>query len=185
VISAQHDFQYAQEAIRLGASDYIPKPYNAEDVIAALEKVITKRTKAAQAAAELSLLKQQLQDKADNSVPTPNTAEVLYLRDGQEKLAVPIANVCCVEADNHHVVIHTIDGKCFRQYVSFKEYIKRLEGHDFVTPHRSYLVALKHIIKLVPEFVVLRAEGKYEKKVPLSKGNISRIKKAWQAIHEA
>jgi len=117
-------------------------------------------------------------------VPTPNTDEVLRLRDGQEEIAMPIANVCYVEADNHHVIIHTLEGKRHRQYGSMKEYTKRLEKHGFLPTHRSYTVAVRHIEKLVPEFVVLRTDGKYEKKIPLSKGNTPLIKKAWWAIHE-
>jgi len=180
VISAQRNFEYAQEAMRLGASYYFPKPYLPEDLLTALHNIIEKRTNATRAAAEILALRQQVHEKATASVPTPNTNKVLHIRDGQNDITVPIANVCYVEADKHHVIIHTIDGKYFRQYIPFSKYIKRLEGHGFVPTHRSYLVSLRHIKKLVPEFVVLCTEGKYEKKIPLSKGNISIIKKEWR-----
>jgi two-component system LytT family response regulator len=182
VLSAQHDFRYAQEALRLGASDYIPKPYNAEDVIAALQKVIAKRTSAAQAAAELLELKQQLQDKAANSVPTPNPDEVLRLRDGQEDITVPIASVCYVEADNHHVILHTVEGKYYRYRAKFCEFIQRMAEYGFVQTHKSYAVAQKHIEKLVPEFAVLRWEGKHEKKVPIARRYAPEVKSAWQTF---
>lgn len=45
VMSAQEQFRYAQEAIHFGASEYLVKPLMEEDIIAALEKVIEKRTK--------------------------------------------------------------------------------------------------------------------------------------------
>lgn len=45
VMSAQAQFQYAQEAIRFGATEYLVKPFQPEDIIASLEKVIEKRSK--------------------------------------------------------------------------------------------------------------------------------------------
>lgn len=183
VLSAQHDFRYAQEAIRLGASDYIPKPYNAEDVIAALQNVIAKRTKAAQAAAKLSMLEQQLHDKAANSVPTPNTDEVLCLRDGQRTVVVPITNVSYVEADRCHVFVYTIEGKRYRYREQLGKFSLQLEGHNFLQTHKSYLVALEHIEALVPEFAVVRSEDKHEKKIPIARRYASEVKQAWLAYH--
>ena len=37
VISAQRQFRYAQEAIRLGATHYLPKPYKRHDLVTALQ----------------------------------------------------------------------------------------------------------------------------------------------------
>ena len=45
IMSAQTNFQYAQEAIRFGATEYLVKPFQPEDIIASLEKVIEKRSK--------------------------------------------------------------------------------------------------------------------------------------------
>lgn len=45
IMSAQTNFQYAQEAIRFGATEYLVKPFQPEDIIASLEKVIEKRNK--------------------------------------------------------------------------------------------------------------------------------------------
>lgn len=44
IMSAQKQFEYAQEAIRYGASEYLVKPFHQEDIIAALEKVIAVRS---------------------------------------------------------------------------------------------------------------------------------------------
>jgi two-component system LytT family response regulator len=183
VISAQRHFRYAQEALRLGASDYIPKPYEVENLVTALQKVIAKRTSAAQAAAELLEMKQQLQDKAANSVPTPNATEVLCLRDGQRTVVVPIANVSYVEADRCHVFVYTIEGKRYRHREQLGKFSLQLEGHNFLQTHKSYLVALKHIEALVPEFAVVRSEDKHEKKIPIARRYASEVKQAWLAYH--
>lgn len=182
ILSAQSDFRYTQAALRLGATDYLTKPYNAEDVIVALQKVIAKCTGTAQAAAALSLPKQELRDKAVNSSPAPNAAEVLYLRDGQDDIVVPLVGICYVEADNHHVVIHTVKGMQYRYRVKFCEFIQRLSEYNFVQTHKSYAVALKHIEKLVPEFAVVYREGKQETKVPIARRYASEVKKAWRTF---
>lgn len=183
VISAQRNFDCVHEALRLGASDYIPKPYKKEKLITALHRVIAKRIGAAQTVDVFAESQRHIHEKASIPVPTSIAPEILCLRDGQEEVIVQIADICYIEADKHHAIIHTINGKSFRQYGSFKKFKERLEGKGFVQTHRSYIVALRHIKKLVPEFVVLRTEGKYEKKIPLSKGNNFNIKKEWREFH--
>lgn len=46
ITSAQNDIHFAQEAIRFGMSEYLVKPFLPEDIVAALKKVIRKRSEA-------------------------------------------------------------------------------------------------------------------------------------------
>jgi YesN/AraC family two-component response regulator len=43
-LTAHGTFEYAKEAIRIGAEDYLVKPYSEQDLVEALEKVVSKIT---------------------------------------------------------------------------------------------------------------------------------------------
>jgi two-component system, LytTR family, response regulator len=109
--------------------------------------------------------------------PDANVA-FIHIRHKQEDYAIPVSEIRYVEADGHTITLHTESGKQYRERACFKKYEERLKTLDFVKPHRSYLVALRCIEKLIPEFVVLRGG----KTIPIAKGNAAGVKKVWQSF---
>jgi DNA-binding LytR/AlgR family response regulator len=111
----------------------------------------------------------------ENRVP----ASVIHIRQNYDDIIIPIASIRYVEAEKHTVIFHTEDGKRYTERSFLGDVEERLKEHHFVRTHRSYLVALAHVERLIPEFVVLRGEGE---KIPISKGNTTLVKKAWLAF---
>lgn len=62
ILSGHDEFEYAQEAIKLGVTEYLLKPVTAQDIHHALQRVASKISEDEQAQARLNQLQNQLQE---------------------------------------------------------------------------------------------------------------------------
>lgn len=128
--------QYAIQAFRLSAVDYLIKPVKEKELLEALEKV-RKQTELKRTSEQLKLLSENLKIQANNNISIPvnygneyvNTEEIEYL-----------------EADNTYVNLFFINGE--RRLVS--KHLKYFETllcnfEAFVKVHRSYIINKNHI----------------------------------------
>lgn len=114
--------QYAIEAIKINALDYLLKPIDTEELLAAVEKVNKRK------------IEQKL----------ANTKIVVHHKD-RVKL-INVNEIVSLEADSSYTHIYTNDGQKYTPAHLLKTYADMLESdEDFVRISRSVIVNLKYL----------------------------------------
>jgi len=130
---------YAVQAIKFSALDYILKPVDMDELKLAVQKAVA-----------------NIQDK---SLPDRNSYQVLFQENKPlETIMIPslkdsrivhLAQIVYIQGDDSYSIIYLESGE---QIVSSKhllEYDKMLSPHNFYRVHKSYLINLRHIRKIV------------------------------------
>lgn len=137
--------EYAIEALRGGAFDYLLKPVQEDELARALDRLRQKRTpkqpELPQSGGIAALLKslQTLQDK-DKKLPVPTAEGVLFL---------PVADIIRAEAAGSYSTIY-LNGK--QKLITSKnltELEDMLASDDFCKVHKSHLVNLRYVSKYI------------------------------------
>jgi two-component system LytT family response regulator len=155
--------QYAIQAIRFSALDYLLKPVDPDELQAAVKRHIEKK--------EARQTKKELFE---------NLVENIGKKDVKDfKIAVPSAegfyffmvdDILRLEADRSYTYIHLVNKRPFIASKTLKHFEEMLEDFNFIRTHKSHLVNPLHITRLSNdnEFVLL-SDG--------SKVDVSRRKK--------
>jgi two-component system LytT family response regulator len=134
--------KYAIEAIKVNALDYLLKPVDTEELIAAIEKV-----------RKLIISKNNDQKKI-----------VIHHKDRVKLLNV--SEVVCFEADNSYTQVFTNDGQKYMPAQLLKSYEQFLENNeDFIRINRSAIINrnyIKEYSKGEPCIVYLLNGSSYE-----------------------
>jgi two-component system LytT family response regulator len=134
-----HD-QYALQAIRLSALDYLSKPPIAEEVMAAVIKAGQSR-KQHEMLAQYQLLMDTLHLRRDNA--TPNR---IALPTKQQTLEyVHLHHISYIEADRQYSLFHLLDKRKIVVSKNIGEYGDLLDNLAFMRVHRSFLVNLAQV----------------------------------------
>lgn len=131
-----HD-QYGIQAIKFSATDYLLKPVNPEELIAAVHKVGQKRINHADQVAMLLQSYQQQKNSKQKRIALADQHEVRY---------VLIESIICCRADNSYTSFY-VKGESSPIVVSksIAEYEQMLLPYDFVRVHQSWLINRNHI----------------------------------------
>ncbi|MEO0972858.1 MAG: LytTR family DNA-binding domain-containing protein [Pseudomonadota bacterium] len=119
---------YAVDAFRVGAVDYLKKPFNREHLERALGRA--RQWLAAPRA-------------SDGQTPPPITPQRLQVRDGAVTRWVCAEEIQWIESAGGYCVVHTVE----RRHV-LREGLQQLEhalGPEFVRVHRSAVVNVAHL----------------------------------------
>jgi len=135
VFTTAHD-HYALAAFELGALDYLLKPFGAERFRSALDRV--RRRLAA-------------------SVPAPERARAafgtplrrLFARDRDGIVPIDVRAIQHISACDDYVEIHS-DRGCHLVHTTLAELVARLDPDVFRQIHRSHVVNLDAVVKIVP-----------------------------------
>ncbi|KAA0992360.1 LytR/AlgR family response regulator transcription factor [Dyadobacter aurulentus] len=142
--------QYAIQAIRFSALDYLLKPINPDELIMAIKRHLSKQDSVRQ--------KTQLYE---------NLVKNVKKKDGKGlRLAVPsnegvffflVEEILRLEADRNYTLIHLKDRRPFIASKTLKHFEDMLEGFKFVRTHKSHLVNLDHVVRISNsnEFVIM------------------------------
>lgn len=130
---------YAMQAIKYSALDYLLKPVDIDDLKLAVQKAVA-----------------NIQNR---TLPDPNRFQVLLqeskpletmvVHSLKDSRIVSLPNIIYIQADDSYSMIYLQNGE---QIVSSKhllEYDKLLSTNDFFRVHKSYLINLRHINKIV------------------------------------
>lgn len=123
---------------------YVVKPFEEPDVYVALEMALAKHA-AEQHAAE--------QHGSSDATPAP-TADGLFVRSGRSLVKIPLHDLLWLQADGNYTALHTSTSK-YMVYKVLREVEEKLPPHEFSRVHRSYSVALRHVVSVGAEGVVL------------------------------
>lgn len=139
---------YAIEAIKYGALDYLLKPIDMEELKAAINKAIAKRSNSHQNAALEKFLR-------DFRPAGGAGSKKIGLSTSDGIIYAEVAQIVRCEAKGPYTHLFFKDGKKVTTSKNLKEYELSLKEHGFQRVHNSHLVNLAEVAKYV------KADGGY------------------------
>jgi two-component system LytT family response regulator len=133
--------EYAIQAIRFSALDYLLKPVDPDELKAAIARYLEKQQPV-----------KQKKELFDNLVQNIGKKEIKEFR-----LAVPssqgvffftLDEILRLEADRNYTVIHLVDKRPFVASKTLKYFEEMLGDFNFIRTHKSHLVNATHIVRL-------------------------------------
>ena len=157
--------QFAIKAIRHDALDYLLKPVDPKELVAAVEKVKDAKYK--------KTLKKQYDSLLKNINPEQLTVKKISISTSDKIHLIEVDDIIRCESDNYYTIIYFKDGTSLLVSKTLKEMEQKLEEYDFVRTHKSHLVNMRCIMNFIKdEMMVLLTDGV---KVPVSKRKKEKI----------
>lgn len=132
-----HD-QFALDAFRFSAIDYLIKPIDMQELQVAVEK--------AKERIEVETFKVQMEILGD-SFEKNAISERIVLRDSDSVHIIQVNDVLWCSAEGSYTYFHLLNGKKIVVSKNLKEYDSLLKAHNFYRIHRSYLVNCNHVVR--------------------------------------
>jgi two-component system LytT family response regulator len=149
--------QYAIQAIRFSALDYLLKPVDPDDLQAAVQRYMDKQESSQQKKELFDNLVQNIEKKEvkDFKIAVPSSEGVYFFM---------IDDILRLEADRSYTHIHLVNRRPFIASKTLKHFEDMLEEFNFIRTHKSHLVNSKHITRISNdnEFVLLTDGSKVE-----------------------
>ena len=140
IFTTAHD-EYAIQAIRFSALDYLMKPIQPQELKTAVERLLTKNENQ-NIKMQLDLLLQQVQR------PKPQLDRIaLATSEGME--VVDVKDILYCEAQSNYTSIYFRNGRKLLVSKTLKQISALLKDHLFYRVHQSYLVNLAYVKKFV------------------------------------
>lgn len=130
--------QYAIRAIRFSAIDYILKPVDPGQLIAAIERIKALAPETNQSGERISNLIGNKKEIDRIALPTLNGYNFVKLED-----------IVRCEADNNYTLFYLAEGKKFLVTRTLKEYENLLSEKSFVRVHQSHLVNMNFVASYI------------------------------------
>ncbi len=138
VIFATAYDQYALRAFEVHAADYLLKPFSAERLAEALDRVRERIKKH-----DKFPLQPIIAAARANSIPL----ERILIKEGSKVHVIPVDRIDYVEAQDDYVSIKT-DGKSYLKQQRMAELENALDQTKFVRVHRSYILNIERIARI-------------------------------------
>lgn len=131
--------QYALKAIKANAIDYLLKPIDIDDLVAAVEKAT--KHKALNDAASASLRLKNL----ESNITEKTGINKLTLPSGHGYRLVDIVDIIQIEADSNYSIFHLKNGEQITVSKVLKDYEEILPEDNFMRIHKSSIVNLAYV----------------------------------------
>jgi len=140
--------EYAIQAIRFSALDYLMKPIDADELIIAVNRFLEKHNQQAETDALLQNLVHNLKsnEKEDFKLAVPTTEGAIFFS--------PSEIIRC-EGDRNYTWFYLTNNRKHLSSKTIKEYEELLSRHDFLRIHKSHLVNMAFIDKYLNEGTVI------------------------------
>lgn len=133
--------QYAIKAIKFSAMDYLLKPVDPDELIAATERVRNQKFIVEQNRKKVDLLLKNLDaKKAMKQIILPSCNEYFF---------VNLDTIIRCSADSNYTTFYLSNGKSYLVSKNLGEYEKLLEDKNFFRIHNSHLINLNHIRRYI------------------------------------
>jgi two-component system LytT family response regulator len=139
--------EYAIDAIKFAAIDYLLKPIDISDLKQAIARVENKRSK--------NDFKEQFEALLHNFRAESNESYKLAIPTSDGLIFISIKDIVYCEAVSNYTKIHMKDNKTHMVSKTLKDYENMLSNHHFFRVHHAYLINTKEIKKYV------RGDGGY------------------------
>ena len=157
--------QFAIKAIRHDALDYILKPIDPKELVAAVEKVKEAKYK--------KTLKKQYDSLLKNLDPEQLVVRKISLSTADKIHLINVDDIIRCESDNYYTIIFFKDGTSLMVSKTLKEIDQKLEEYDFVMTHKSHLVNMRCIKNFINDVMMVVMTD--DTKVPVSKRKKEKI----------
>jgi two-component system, LytTR family, response regulator len=157
--------QYAVQAFRHNAVDYLLKPIIVSDLISAVNKA-----------------KEKIQTSVDNKLKNKSSngdlmndhieTQKISIHSQSEIISISSDKIVRFEADSNYTHIHLVGGKKITSSKTLKEYEDQLTDKNFYRVHNAYIVNTRQVEKYV------RGDNAYLIMKDNSKIEVSRRKKS-------
>ncbi|MDG1475657.1 MAG: LytTR family DNA-binding domain-containing protein [Vicingaceae bacterium] len=145
--------EYALQALKFGAVDYLLKPVDVDELEAAIKKIVN---------LPVAVQKQQI-----------NTVKQLWNNEGSKLIlslqdsfqVIDLNELMFCESDKGYTTFYCNDGKKYMVSKTLKEFEERLLAVNFTRPHQSFMVNLKYIDKYEKSGAIFLKNGS---KIPVS-----------------
>jgi two-component system LytT family response regulator len=132
--------EYALQAIRASAVDYLLKPVNIEELQKAVEKVKSLLANPVALVQNQALLQYLLETVKKKSPPTkialPQLGSIRFIE---------VDDIISLQADSNYTIIHMKDMLKLVISKTLKDFEELLDESQFARIHKSYIVNLKYI----------------------------------------
>jgi two-component system LytT family response regulator len=149
--------QYAIQAIRFSAVDYLLKPIDPADLVIAVKRHLFKRDSARQKIRRYENLVKNFEKKEfrDFRLAVSSSEGVFFFI---------VREIVRLEADRNYTVIHLKDNKTFLASKTLKHFEDMLLDFKFIRTHKSHLVNADHIVRISSnnEFLILSDGSRVE-----------------------
>lgn len=153
---------YALNAFRFSAVDYIMKPVNIDDLVKAVQKAADKLEQAS--------LGLKLKNFFDNLNSKPEDKKIV-LKTQESIHIVKLSDIIRCEADHNYCTFYFVNGKKIVVSRNLGEFEEMLNGLFFFRTHQSHLININHILSFE------KNEGGYLKMADNSSVPVSKRKK--------
>lgn len=127
--------QYAIKAIKFSALDYLLKPIDADELIAAVAK-----------ASEQKVQVQQVQlQQLQHSLQNPDNDFKLMISTNEGPYFIPTDDILFAEGQNNYTHFHLSRQRKLVASKTLLEFENLLSDHGFLRVHKSFLVNLKYV----------------------------------------
>ncbi|MGN6615644.1 MAG: LytR/AlgR family response regulator transcription factor [Ilyomonas sp.] len=133
--------EYALRALKMAALDYILKPIKASDIVQVIDKLRT--TKKNKYGELTGLIKNYLSGNMNENF----SKIVVHVADGYD--IVDINNIIFIEALDSYTKLKLINNVSYVASRSLKDFEELLSEKGFYRVHKSYLINLRHMVKIV------------------------------------
>ena len=140
--------EYAIKAIKANALDYLLKPVDLDELRKAVNKVIEKQQKQQQ-------IQQQITALSNVFKNTQPQTEKLLLHAAKDATLVQLSHITRITGENNYSIFYLNDGTKITVSKTLKDYEDFLEKHHFFRIHKSHIVNLNFISKLLKVDVLL------------------------------
>ncbi len=145
--------QYAIEAIKLQAIDYLLKPIDPEQLVQSVSRYIESKKD------------EKIEDLLNGVSKTSTNKLVIQLQD--KTLFLDYKEINYLEAESNYTHVHMIDGSNYMTSKTIKHFEELLNQEGFYRTHQSFLVNLDLIREYSkPDHSVVLKNGKF---IPVSK----------------
>lgn len=146
--------QYALQALKNGAVDYILKPVDIDELEAAIDKAIESNIEVAKE--QLEIVKNEMLDRKKEKL-------VLRLQEGLQVIEFKFLTHC--KSDKGYTTFYLSDGKSYIASKPIKEFENQFPEKNFMRTHQSYVVNLSFIDKYDKNGYIFLKSGE---KIPVS-----------------
>ncbi|MBE0648969.1 MAG: response regulator transcription factor [Bacteroidales bacterium] len=128
--------QYAIQAFRFSAVDYLLKPVNPEQ----LKEAVTRAENLIH-----DYFRKQMKVLEENLKSSGSRNKKIILRTTESIHLLEVGQIICCESDNTYTTFHTVEGEMIIVSKTLKEYEEMLTECGFFRVHKSFLINLSHI----------------------------------------
>lgn len=127
--------QFAIDAFKISASDYLMKPVSPKELKKSIDQLAQNKT-------QRGLTQQVLKERLNTSY---KQEDKIIIRNAESLELVLVSDINYCQADGSYTSIHLINKTKLIASLHLKEYERLLQPYGFERAHHSYLVNLNHI----------------------------------------